>query len=489
MIDVKLIRKPKGGNNGDGSPHGSGFAGMGRTAEEAKRASRADKSDYADQADYANRAGHAARSAYADQANDIPDGSPLYDRFLRKDSDDETHGSLGIGKDLTVKGLASFLGGIIAKAESLFSGIRNTGDIINDGRIQTKNLTVTGKASFFELEIIKAKAAGGLVFVSPGEFHADLVQETEDGYILCQNAEKDGKMLMQTIEENDQLFCCDVNIGEGAYTEESNRYYWRRVMSAPTEYVIKTIDDKPCRCLTVTLSKEDRDMSSDDRPRVGDDLCVCGNRTNPERMGVIITSAYRSFDPDLKAPYWAQYAGINDYSFPSHRRTFLANNSNEIVGRLKVVSETGDILPVPCDKGAWENKPHSYYDRVSHTGSLWLCVIEPGKTTTEEPGTGDAWQRQVSKGDDPVMLSILTDKGNVIRNGQGRITLTAVVTQGGEDITGNFQPEDFSWLRQSGSDEYDAEWNNRHVRVGRSITVSSEDIWKRAQFECVLYDI
>lgn len=391
-----------------------------------------------------------------------------WDKILRKDTPD------------TAREVIVFLKGLTAKAKSFFH------DISNDGEIHTKDLVVTGKMSVFALEIVKAKAAGGLIIAGPGEFHADLVEETETGYVLYQNAEKDGKTLMQTIEENDQLFCCDTNIGEGAYTEASNRYYWRRVTAAPTEYVIKMIEGKPCRCLTITLSKEDRDRSSDDIPRVGDDLCTCGNRTNPERMGVFVISVYRSFDPDLKPPYRAQYIGLNDYNFSTHRKTFFANNDNEVIGRLKVVSETGDILPVPCDKGAWKKKPHSYYDRVSHVGSLWMCVIEPGKTTEEEPGTGDAWQRQVSKGDEPVMLLILTDKGNIIRNGQGQVKLTAVVTQGGEDITDRFQPEAFSWTRSSGNDEYDKEWNNRHAHVGRSIIVSSEDIWKRAQFECVL---
>lgn len=310
----------------------------------------------------------------------------------------------------TARGVITFLQGLVAKAKSIFVGIKNTGDIENEGNItntgdiRTKNLTVTGKATFFELEILKAKAAGGTTINSPGTFHADLVEDTDAGYVLYQRAEQDDKTLMQMVEEGDQLFCCDFNVGTGLYMDAGNRYYWRRVTAAPTEYVTKNIDGEEVRCLTVTISKTDRDLSSDDAPQVGDDLMVLGSRTNPDRQSAIMTSAYRSFDVGLTAPYTAQYIGINDYDLASHRRNYQAANGNKFVGRMEIVSNGSEAVsaPVPCDLGPWmPGMECGYYDRVSYTDangntSLWLCLVEPGHTTTDAPGTSDAWRLQVA---------------------------------------------------------------------------------------------
>lgn len=58
---------------------------------------------------------------------------------------------------------------------------------------------------------------------------------------------------------------------------------------------------------------------------------------------------------------------------------------------------TGDSVRVPIDKGEWKEKTkYGYYDRVSHNGALWLCVSE--EATEEEPGTGNAWLKQVAEG-------------------------------------------------------------------------------------------
>lgn len=405
-------------------------------------------------------------------------------------------------KDDTVNGVITFLKGIVSKTMSYFKGITNDGDIVNSGDINnkgdivnggdihTRNLTVTGKATFFELEILKAKAAGGLTINSPGTFHVDDCEETPDGYKLYQRAEQDGVTLMQMIAIDDQMFCAKFNIGEGKYTHAGNRYYWRRVIEVSEGTVDHIIKGETVKCLSIMLSKTDCDKASTDTPKPGDDLMVLGNRTDPERRGATMTAAYRSFDGELKAPYWAQYTGINSYDLSRHRRTYLANNKSEIVGSLRAVSSTGTVVQVPADRGAWEpNTPYGYYDRVSYAGSLWLCIAEPGASTIEQPGTGDAWQRQVEKGEQgesAILLYILADRGNIIRNGQGEVKLTAILTQDGIDITEKYNDAAFSWTRTSGNKEYDTNWNARHAHVGRIITVNAEDIWKRAVFDCIV---
>lgn len=280
--------------------------------------------------------------------------------FLRKDVPD------------TAEQVMTFLKGIVAKAVSYFQGIENrgdinnhgditntgnisnAGDITNSGNIMTNNLTVTGKATFFELEIQKAKAAGGMSVNSAGSFHVDAVTETKDGFECYQRAEKDGVKLLQTCEPKDQMMCSNgMNIlppqwrgdqtNDGKPHAIGNHYYWRLATEAPKKVVMHTIDGKEEKCLKIVLSKTDHSDNTIDIPKVGDDLVQIGNRDNKERQSVIMTCAYNSFDGDLKAPYWVQYDGVNDYKLSTHKRTWFAANGSQVTGNFKVQSDNGGL--------------------------------------------------------------------------------------------------------------------------------------------------
>ena len=272
-------------------------------------------------------------------------------RFLRKDVTDEA------------KGHITFWQGLTALVKSFFNGIenngnfRNKGDITNSGNIMTNNLTVTGKATFFELEIQKAKAAGGMTVNSAGTFHIDAVEVTPDGFVCFQRAEKDDVKLLQTCEPKDQMMCSNgMNIlppqwrgdqtNDGKPHAIGNHYYWRLATEAPKKVVTHTIDGKEEKCLKIVLSKTDHSDNTIDIPKVGDDLVQIGNRDNKERQSVIMTCAYNSFDGDLKAPYWVQYDGVNDYKLSTHKRTWFAANGSQVTGNFKVQSENGGLKSI-----------------------------------------------------------------------------------------------------------------------------------------------
>lgn len=278
-------------------------------------------------------------------------------RFLRKDVADEAKGHITFWHGLTAL-VKSFFNGIVNNGN-----IRNIGDITNTGDIMTNNLTVTGKATFFELEIQKAKAAGGMTVNSAGTFHIDAVVETEDGFVCYQRAEKDGVTLLQTCEVNDQMMCSNgmnslplplqergEQTNDGKPHAIGNHYYWRLVTDAPTQVVMHTINGKEEKCLKLVLSKTDRQKAENespqdigDIPKVGDDLVQIGNRDNKERQSVIMTCAYNSFDGDLKAPYWVQYDGVNDYKLSTHKHTWFAANGSQVTGNFKVQSDNGGL--------------------------------------------------------------------------------------------------------------------------------------------------
>ena len=508
MIDVKIIKKPK---NKATTPtvRTPGAAYGDKSVKEAVHASKADTAKMAEKAILAEQAEHAKKADEATRADEVSLESKTLTHFLRNDIPN------------TAAEVVTFLKGVVAKAMSYFKGIinegditnkgnitnegditnsgniSNSGDIFNSGNINTKNLTVTGKATFFELEILKAIAAGGIIIQSAATFKMDDCEETADGYVCYQRAEKDGVKLVQMCEVNDQMMCYGgFNVGVGANHNVSNHFYWRLVTEAPTTSVRRNIDGEEVECLKIVLSRTDCAEGSD-VPLVGDETAQIGNRTNTDRQSVIVNSAYKSIDVGLVAPYWAKYVGVNDYKLETHRETYFAQNDNQIVGNLRARSSSGEIRPVPVLLGEWESgKQYGYYDSVTHDGRQWLCIVEPGKRTTEEPGKGDAWMLLVdkgSKGDDgesSYTVNIFTDtpNGNIIRNGQGSVWLFAVVYYGTKEITETLEDWQFSWVIHSGNPEFDTIWNKRHQQCGSRIELSAQEVNNMAQVECLVCD-
>ena len=378
MIDVKIIKKPK---NKATTPtvRTPGAAYGDKSVKEAVHASKADMAKMAEKTSLAEQAEHAKKADEATRADEVSLESKTLTHFLRNDIPN------------TAVEVVTFLKGIVAKAVSFSQGIVNKGDIINDGditntgnfrndgditnagNIMTRNLTVTDKATFFELEIQKAKAAGGMSVNSAGSFHIDAVEETKDGFVCYQRAEQDGVKLLQTCEPKDQMMCSNGmnslplqppptppkeggSQGRGDQTNDGkphaigNHYYWRLATEAPKEVVTHTIDGKEEKCLKLVLSKTDRHKLKNespqdigDMPKVGDDLVQIGNRDNKERQSVIMTCAYNSFDGDLKAPYWVQYTGVNTYELSKFKRTWFAANGSQVTGNFKVQSADGGL--------------------------------------------------------------------------------------------------------------------------------------------------
>ncbi len=341
-IDMWVNRHEEGGGAKEGAaPTGfsSGIPQAGGVAERAERADVADRANEADHANTANeaeiakkadeatRADEANHAKTADEANhaktadEVNLESKTLSHFLRKDIAD------------TAVEVLTFLKGIVAKGMSYFKGIFNDGDITNSGTITTKNLNVTGKATFFELMIQITKAAGGMTVYSPGAFHIDAVEDEGDYFACFQRAEKDGVKLRQMCDVDDQLMCARFNVdGNG------NKFYWMRVSYISSNTVQHVVDGKLVDCLEVRLDKSPKADNCQGVPEIGDALAVFGNRTKEDRQSVIVISAYNSFDINLHAPYIAQYEHVNDFDLKSKKTTWLSKGENHLTGTFTVVS-------------------------------------------------------------------------------------------------------------------------------------------------------
>lgn len=73
-------------------------------------------------------------------------------------------------------------------------------------------------------------------------------------------------------------------------------------------------------------------------------------------------------------------------------------NNIYMTGVFRQVKPDGTPVQTVNDRGAWvSDTEYAYYDRVSHDGSLWLCINESGTNTTPEKGNSD-WLLQVASG-------------------------------------------------------------------------------------------
>lgn len=298
----------------------------------------------------------------------------------------------------------------------------------------------------------------------------------------------------------DQAMCKTDNLISQTSNRTSNRYYWRLVVNKGTETINGklyhfvdlsdvrgtlelTIDGKQYTCVGYDTKAEN------DIPKAEDDIIQLGNQTDTDRQyaHIIYVSDGKRVD----------YAGINNYDLASHIiNEFSPKETTVRSDHFKIISAAGAGISssLVCDRGEWVSGTIAgHYDRFSYNGSLWLCNVGIGNTTTEAPTESSRmWIKQVAQGvagehgAAPVMLNIYSDGGNFIRNRQGNVTLTAVVTKENVDITSTFPPSCFSWIRHSGNATYDEAWNGRHKGVGSTITIKAEDVDKRTVFECVL---
>lgn len=212
--------------------------------------------------------------------------------------------------------------------------------------ITTKDLTVTGTAHFFELIIDKIKAAGGAVILSPADgFKVEKVitNRVPKTYRLCWKANDGEKAISNMWKIGDQAICRSFNQATiGTSYNVSNKYYWAVVDDTGTT----TIDGQDYHYIQIYADNHPESASHNDgvvNPEPGDEIAMLGSRATKddgtpdiERQSAIYISAYSSMDQGLKAPFIAQYTGINDFNLESHRYTWFAHNGNEIRGNFKV---------------------------------------------------------------------------------------------------------------------------------------------------------
>lgn len=199
--------------------------------------------------------------------------------------------------------------------------------------ITVDNLTVTKAAHFFELIIDKIKSVGGQVIISPANAKLDYVKYQGESIYFCGFKATDGNdKVYNMFEVGDQVICQTFNAAEGSSFALTNKYYWATVMSVSSSPA--TIDNEEYHTISLNFNTNYKDSNSNGVPEVGDNIVVLGNKSDEARQSAITIGAYDNayLDSEIKAPFFAQYTGINDFNLSKHRTNVLSLNLNEFKG-------------------------------------------------------------------------------------------------------------------------------------------------------------
>lgn len=489
MIDIKSFSKPKksGNGSGGGSSSVTYISGIASEADHATRADKAKKAEVAEQANVANRATSAQTASYASKAGEVDIESETLQKFLRKDDPaegeenvaEEVHRKVDFKKAATFEEAADMLKGFTAHELAAFLkgftiagqfGIDEYGDMIlntiksleyNNATEQgfsiekedpnrdeyhqyITNLTVWGKMTMNELEVMKRTYAGGTIYLSPaGGKIAKVVpvywddeksgwkETASDAAAVgwkCYLLADDGTAATENLwREGDQVRCQTMGriaaggIGQGS---AANKSYWRTILEHGVSQQNEKIYDQEDhelfggqRFAWIVIGKhsvqldeyaeENAPAETRDIPEEGDVIVLDGSRTDPDRQNVFLLESHGSYAPRLVG-----YHGIDSYSHANKDVCDVSPKGVQVRSeyfKLLAQGSNTSTVEIPNFRGAW-NAATLYYknDQVSHNNAIWTC-IKDADFQKEPTDDSTYWRKEVygQKGEDGSSFKVL----------------------------------------------------------------------------------
>lgn len=277
----------------------------------------------------------------------------------------------------------------------------------SDGKYQMllTDLIVWGKAIFNTLLIRELSYVGGNIVLSPAagkiSYIKEVYSETTNELIdwKCYLLADDGTTAtINSFKVEDQVRCKTFNIAPGVYDNVRNKDYWRLVtkVSAENEAITDSeghelYDGKKFAWIQIA---KDNCMEGSDNPAVGDTIVLMGNRSDKTRQHLLMMETEGD-----SAPKFTMYRGINSYSLKDKAIFDVGFDGVSIVSKFfKLVNVSGEKIWTPVYLGDWkEGTEYEYYDQVSWHGTMWLCIVPEGQTTTDEPTADSAYWKAMTE--------------------------------------------------------------------------------------------
>ena len=139
---------------------------------------------------------------------------------------------------------------------------------------------------------------------------------------------------------------------------------------------------------------KDNCMENSDIPAAGDTIVLMGNKTNTSRQHLLMMETEGD-----SAPKFTMYRGINSYSLKGKSIFDVGFNGINIVSKYyHLTTVDGEKIWTPIYRGDWkEGTEYDYYDQVSWHGTMWLCIVSDGQTTTEEPTADSSYWKAMTE--------------------------------------------------------------------------------------------
>ena len=277
----------------------------------------------------------------------------------------------------------------------------------SDGKFQMllTDLIVWGKAIFNTLLIRELSYVGGNIVLSPAagkiSYIKEVYSETTNEIIgwKCYLLADDGTTAtINSFKVEDQVRCKTFNIKAGVYDNVSNKDYWRLVTKVSTENEAITDDEghelyDGKKFAWIQIAK-DNCMEGSGTPAVGDTIVLMGNRSDKSRQHLLMMETEGD-----SAPTFTMYRGINSYSLKGKSIFDVGFNGINIVSKYyHITTVDGEKIWTPIYLGDWkEGTEYEYYNQVSWHGTMWLCIVPEGQTTTDEPTADSAYWKAMTE--------------------------------------------------------------------------------------------
>lgn len=277
----------------------------------------------------------------------------------------------------------------------------------SDGKYQMllTDLIVWGKAIFNTLLIRELSYVGGNIVLSPAAGKISYIKEVYSeatneliGWKCYLLADDGTTATINSFKVDDQVRCKTFNIAPGVYENVSNKDYWRLLTKVSTENEVITDDEghelyDGKKFAWIQIAKENC-MEGSDNPAVGDTIVLMGNRSDRSRQHLLMMETEGD-----SAPKFTMYRGINSYSLKDKAIFDVGFDGVSIVSKFfKLVNVSGEKIWTPVYLGDWkEGTEYEYYDQVSWHGTMWLCIVPEGQTTTDEPTADSAYWKAMTE--------------------------------------------------------------------------------------------
>lgn len=87
----------------------------------------------------------------------------------------------------------------------------------------------------------------------------------------------------------------------------------------------------------------------------------------------------------------------------------------------------------------------------------------------------------------PYTLSVYSSNGTSFKRGKTDTYLSPILFLGQDNVTDNFEDDNFIWTRQSTDSDGDHYWNSAHENGTKSLHITNDDVYIGATFSCSFY--